>query len=172
MSANPNSEELLAKIQAAIEVNSIGGTETNPVVTADGLVGDMLNIIDRLRDRRAADSRANQAVVTDKKLASAVEGLQIALDEFDRECDYQATIEGENTELWDEIEVNADAVRTVIAALSRAEGQEPVAVNCAETVAPYTAAIRMVREAVGELTWKARTQCSCAAPSRITMQKR
>ena len=53
-------------------------------------------------------------------LQNAIEGLRIALDEHDRECDFQASVEGENTELWDEIDVNADAVRVVLAALDSA----------------------------------------------------
>jgi len=107
---NPIGEELLAKIQAAIEVNSIGGTETHPVVTADGLVGDMLNITE-LRDRRAADSRDNQAVVTEEMVERAYEAFVAACEWAD----------------WDEPEVRGYVRAALTAALSRAEEQEPVA---------------------------------------------
>ena len=52
------------------------------------------------------------------KLDHAIDGLKIALDEHDAEVRYQASIEGENAEIWDELEVNAEAVRTVLNALS------------------------------------------------------
>lgn len=50
-------------------------------------------------------------------LSSAIEGLKIALDAHDEEVRYQASIEGEAAEFWDDIEVKVDDVRVVLAAL-------------------------------------------------------
>ena len=126
MSTNPISEELLAEIQAAIEVNSIGGTDTNPVVTADGLVGDMLNIIERFRDRRAADSRANQTVVTEE------EALATFTDYFVRNYPGPDTIIYDPR--WHAPKIFLAAKHALRPTLSRAEGQEPVAVKPLEWI--------------------------------------
>lgn len=144
MSTNPNSEELLAEIQAAIEVNSIGGTDTHPVVTADGLVGDVVNIIERHCDGRVADSRANQAVVTEEMRSEALRQLQLRderdqrvhdiiedLREIVRQMPSASRPDGLMQKAQDAVygmrgrlRLMDDAVLT--AALSRAEGQEPV----------------------------------------------
>lgn len=47
-------------------------------------------------------------------LKRAIEGLKIALEEHDRECNYQASIEGENAEVWDELDVSSEAIRIVL----------------------------------------------------------
>lgn len=43
--------ELLAAIRAAINLNSIGGTDTHPQITADGLVGDISALIEQCRSK-------------------------------------------------------------------------------------------------------------------------
>lgn len=169
-------------------------------------------ILTELRDRRAADSRANQAVVTEialpiarraflerldieghnytagdgslfycdewfnlnRALAAALtalsraegqddadeayeigksDGYVSAIQDLDRatggDGEFRVVLGSGDDERHcpDEITMKA----RILARFARAEGQELVTVSYAETVAPYAAAIRMVREAVGEL---------------------
>lgn len=70
------------------------------------------------------------------KLDDAIQGLKEQLEYFDEEVTYQASIEGEAAEFWDELEVSADAVRVVLKALSKFtdEGMDSDALNSAVDV--------------------------------------
>lgn len=60
---------------------------------------------------------SNIAYSQAKSLPGAIEGLKIALDAHDEEVRYQASIEGEAAEFWDDLEVKVEDVRVVLAAL-------------------------------------------------------
>lgn len=52
---------------------------------------------------------------------SAIEAIEKALDEFDREVQEQLSSESERADLWEELDVNASDLREVLAVARQAE---------------------------------------------------
>ncbi|MXN51857.1 hypothetical protein GR158_12065 [Shinella sp. AETb1-6] len=68
---------------------------------------------------------------------SAIEAIEKALDEFDREVQEQLSAESERADLWEELDVNASDLREVLSLARQAEALQRENAELREALKPF-----------------------------------